>query len=176
MPDINYTVGDIEARCANDNASGLKPQVYVTTEPEVQTIPAATEMTVSTAITMAAANPPSLPVAGAFKQWQLAKVLNKNTFVVEPQGDLDSASIKTTVELVIPKVTADRVWAARGGCSHILIVTDQNGNMRIVGEKSNGATPIYSEAINGDTNAIKVVFEWNSGHPPYFYTAAIPGA
>lgn len=174
MADINYTVGEIEARCGNDNSNGLKPLAYVTTEAEVDTIPAAANLVVSTAPTMAAANPPSLPSAGAFKEWQLAKVLDKNSFKVESQGDLDSAILKTTVELIIPKVTANRVWAARGGCSHVLIVQDFNGQQRIVGEKGNGATPIYSEEISGSANHIKITFEWFSGHPPYFYTGAIP--
>lgn len=174
MADINYTVGDIEARCGNDNANGVKPLVYVTTEPEVDTIPAATNLVVSTAITMAAANPPSLPVAGSFKVWNISKVLDKNTFKTESVGDLDSSILKTTVELIVPKVTADRMWAARGGCSHILIVTDYNGTQYIVGEKGNGATPQYSQEISGSTNQIKLIFEWNSGHPPYVYTGAIP--
>jgi hypothetical protein len=174
MGDLNYTVGDIASRCSNDNRRGLKKLVHVTTEPEVNVIPAATELKITADITMSAAGG-DLPAAGSFKQWNLASATGKNAFRVIAEGDEDSSQLKVEVDVNIPKVTAERVWAARGGCNHILLVPDQNDQIRLVGEKGNGATPTnYTETVNDEENSIKMTFVCYMSHPPYFYEGEIP--
>lgn len=175
MPDINYTVGDIEARCSNDNIAGLVPTAHVTTELEVETIPTATNLVVAGPITMSTSSGQTPAVPGTFKEWKLAKTQGKNTYNVTDEGDEDSAQMKVEVAFILPKATAERVWAARGGCSHIIVIKDKNGAQRIIGEKGNGCVPKYQEEISGATNEMKVTFTWYPSHPPYFYTGEIPG-
>lgn len=171
---MNWTVGDVASRCSNDNRSGLKPLLHVTTEPEVGTIPADTNLLITADITMSLDSGQTPAVPGTFKTWELSKVLSKNTFVTEDIGDEDSAIRQTTVVVTVPKLTADRLYALRGGCSYVIIVPDYNGALRIVGEKGNGCTMMHKHDINDSSNQAEITFKWNSGHDPYFYEGTIP--
>ncbi|MGC8000427.1 hypothetical protein, partial [Salmonella enterica] len=64
--------------------------------------------------------------------------------------------------------------AIYGGCSFIIGVPDQNGVVRLVGEKDNGCTATYQETINDNTNGVTVVFTWISGYYPYVYEGTFP--
>lgn len=166
MADIATTVDTIAGICANGNAAGLKKELFVTTEAEIDTIPAATELVVSTNITMES--------GGLFKSWGLSNTPEKNGFLIEDVSpDGDSSLFKVTVTAVIPKLNAERIWAARGGCNHILIVQDMNGTKWLIGEKGNGCAPKYKGEITGSLNQATVVFEWYVGRPPYTYTGTI---
>lgn len=170
----NITVKTIASACASNNASGLKPVLYVTTEPEVDAIPAATAELVSGDITMTAADagPPEV-LEGTFKRWDLSKVASKLIFDCVQVGDSDSGAHQTTVTVYIPKMTAARVDAMYGGCDFIILVTDMNGALRIVGAKENGATINRQQTINDGANGVTVIFTWLSAHSPYFYTGDI---
>lgn len=164
----NLTVAAITKTCANSNMSGLKPYIKIAEEWEIAAIPAATDLVVSTDITLVAAASP-IP-AGSWKQWDISKVPSKNIFESVQTGDADSGARQTTVTVFIPLMTAARLNAMYGGCGFVIGVHDQNGAVRIVGEKENGCTMTITETINEGTNGCTVVFTWTSGHTPYFYT------
>lgn len=171
---MNWTPGDIAAACANDNASGLKPELHVTTEKEVATIPAATQLVVSGDITMNVADAPELPDDGAFKTWGTTLEPAKYFYRAEQRGDRDSAAIDHILEVSLPKARAARIWAARAGCAHILIFKDLQGVKRIMGEKGNGCSMTWGAEINENSNHQKIVFTFTAGRPLYEYTGAIP--
>lgn len=175
MSDINWTPGDIASACANDNAAGLKPTLYITTEKEVAAIPAATQLVVSGAITMSAADIPNgILEAGTFKKWGTTLEPAKYTYTAESGGDRDSTAIPHTLTVALPKATAARIWAARAGCSHIVIFTDKQGIRRIMGEKENGCSMTWGVTINENSNQQNIVFTFDAGRPLYEYSGAIP--
>lgn len=174
MSDMNWTPGDIAKACANNNPSGLKPELHVTTEIEINTIPAATELKITGDITMAAASPPEIPLAGAFKVWGTTEEPAKYFYRAEQTGDRDSASINHILEVSLPKATAERIWAARAGCAHMVIFTDKGGIKRLMGEKGNGCSMNWSAEINETSNHQKIIFTFTAGRPLYEYTGAIP--
>lgn len=171
----NVTVKNLGAVCATSNASGLKPYIQITTEEEVSAIPAATAGAITDNMTMRAfaAGPPEI-AAGTFKKWNVSKVPSKNIWDSVNLGDADSGARQTTVTVFIPKMTKERLDAIYGGCSFIIGVPDQNGVVRLVGEKDNGCTATYQETINDNTNGVTVVFTWISGYYPYVYEGTFP--
>ena len=162
----NAKVKAVAEVCANTNAAGLKPFLWITTEPEVDTIAAPTAGVVATDITM--------ETLGAFLKWQISKVPSKNIWDSVQTGDADSGARLTTLTFFIPKITAVRTDAIFGGCSYIILCYDENGNIRIVGEKDKGATMTVQETINEGTSGYTIVVTWSSGYYPLFYTGDIP--
>lgn len=163
----NITVKDVAKVCAKGNASGLKPYIKIAEEWEIAAIPAATALNITADITLTAADAPA--PAGTWKHWEISQVPSKNIFESVQTGDADSGARQTTVTVFIAKISAERLDAIYGGCSFIIAVPDQNGNIRLVGEKDNGCTMAVTETINEGSNGCTVVFTWLSGHTPYFY-------
>jgi hypothetical protein len=166
-----YTVGTIPYVCGNENANEVLPSIHVASTWEISAIPSATAGVISTDITMVAAASP-LP-AGAFHNWELAKAPGKNSYKVEPQGDVDSSLKLHTYVAVMNKVTAARLEATQGGCNHVLIFPDNNGQYWLMGDKENGCAMVRGAEI-GATNQIVCTFTWATGKNILQYTGVIP--
>ncbi len=163
-------IDDIESICGGQNAKGVKPYIYISHDKNIDSTPApdADTLNVST---------PIVPVTNeGFVRWGTSIVLSKNSWKVETEGDPDSVSYKTTFAVFIGGVSSTKTNYMRTlpGCGQRVITEDKNGNLRIVGDDGDGCSVKWVEDINGDTNGYTLTFEWISGHPPYFYTAAIP--
>lgn len=162
MPNADFAA--IMAVCAKDNAGGLGQTVYVAPEGNVDAIGAATAKEVAT-ITMATGK--------VFTALSTSNVTSKRTWALEAQGDADSGGYKVTAEYFIPKVTSARVNALDGPCSIIAVCPDNNGNKRLVGNKTSPASMKYAESIQEGTNGMTITIEWETGQIPDFYTGTV---
>lgn len=164
----------IERACSNVPA-GLKLEVFVTCEDQVNTIPAATADTskVETAITMRAADTnvtPNIP-AGLFFKWPIYK--NDHNF--QCVKNEESGLYETTVTFFIIGLDADKSHTIMNQApdNNIVVVPDKAGNQRIVGSKSEPCTILATEQTN-PRSGYAVTVSWQSSHIPYFYTGVIP--
>lgn len=166
------TLANIEQECGGSIARGLKPFLHIARRDDVTSIPAATNMVVSTNMVM------SSSPAGTFKKFAVSTVITKNSFKVEQVGDADSINYKITATYKIAGVTPAKMQILSGvpGCEFILICPDKNGNKWLVGDVDDGATVTWVADIGGEDNSYTLTVEWNTSHPPYNYTGTITAA
>lgn len=169
-------IGSIEKTCGKTYIKGLKQRIFITTLPEVTAIPDPTTDTldIDTAVTFRSAvvGPPAI-AEGQWWNWDISTV--KGTWKVEPQGDEDNPTFKVTVEVFIYGINSDRSYIINQTLGHqfLAVIGDNESNNRLVGELGRGALLKIGEEIT-DSNGYKGTIEWEVGHLPYFYNAALP--
>ena len=92
---------------------------------------------------------------------------------MEQQGDVDGGLKLHTFVAVMNKVTAARLEASQGGCEHVIIFPDNNGQYWLMGDKDNGCAMVRGAEI-GANNQIVCTFTWATGKNIYHYTGVIP--
>lgn len=162
------TIDTILKICGSTNPKGMKQFVYASIESNINTIPDADAGTllVSTAITMEDAE--------VFYKWEISP--NEQKFDVNSEGDADSNSKISDIEFFIPGITHEKSYILgtnSNGCALIFVVPDKAGNLRIVGEKGDGATMLVKEQLLPKPGYV-VTLKYESALPPLFYAAAVP--
>lgn len=167
---MSATLANITANCGANTATGWKPLLYIEHMGNVDAIPAAVNLVVSTDITFTATN--------GFHNWVLSRVLSKTTWESVRTGDEDSAIYRTTFTTFIPGITAakmDSIYST-AGCGHVVLCTDKEGNIRLLGAKDDGASITTTEQVNDGTNGVQITITWDSAAPPAFYEGVITAA
>ena len=150
---------------------GLKPEIYIASIDDVDTIPNAVNHVITTAITLKAG-----------KEWGVWQGDPKNfNLEINSLGEVGSKAFRHTLTMhrsgfdeAFEKELSDNVNG------HFLIaVPDKNGKMRLLGQIDDGAylpsdgvastTGMSIEEKNGNT----IKFEWDSPYKAYFYTSTI---
>jgi hypothetical protein len=163
MPICDCNIASIEREC-NKPVAGLKPLWYLTCEDEVNTIGAATDHSVATITMRAAASPIT---KGYFRKWNPSR---KDSDFKSTQ-DPETGQWKTEFTCYIPKQTSAKavILNRLGEDNNIVVLTDMNGKLRIVGELGNPANITVEETVN-PKNGYTVKGTWESGLSPYFFT------
>lgn len=153
------------------NPGGIKPFSYVARKVDVDAIPAATDLVVSTDITMEATK--------TFVKWDL-DVNNPGKLEITTEGEGGNLSYKATYTTKIPRNSPAVEAALHKGVGQqaIVIAPDNAGNLRILGNLEKGCFM----TIKGDTGdkpttfaGKEVVFMIDGlTEPPYFYTGDVP--
>lgn len=163
--DCECTIAAIAAFCGGVNAPGLDRELAITCEDQIATIPApgADTHVISTNISMT-----SSP-AGVFFKWGFAKESGEWTSERDENGLWN-----TEVKIFIQKLEAEKTYVFNGltGDNLICVVPDRNGEKRLVGSKTNGASVSVKEVTN-PRNGYEVSIKWQSAYAPYFYTGTI---
>lgn len=172
MDDCICTVGTIAAFCGGVNAPGLDRQLSITCEDQIAAIPAvetnthtiADNITYRSAVT----GPPAI-AAGKFFKWGFAKEGGS----YESERD-DNGLWNTLVKIFVPKLEAGKTYTLNGmtGDNNIALVPDRNGEIRLIGSKTNGCTVKVKETTD-PKNGYEVQITWQSSHAPYFYTGTV---
>lgn len=166
-------IGNIEKKCKEVAAPGLKSKLYITCFDEVATIPAADvdTHTIATDITMRAADAgPPVIEAGTFGSWNYSQ--KDQTW--ESEQDEESKVWNTTVQVFIPSLSGIKSGVVNnlGQEASIVITLDKQGNKRIVGSVDEPCDITIKEQYT-PKNGYIVTIKWQSSHSPYFYTGAI---
>lgn len=166
----------IAKACGVTFIKGLKARLFVAAMDDVLTIPTpntGTPNVVDALFTFVPASPTD--PAGQFYVWATSKA--DGSWKCTPEGDDDNPVWKTEVKTFIYGIDADKSLQANetNGHEFIVIVPDNNGKNRIVGEVGRGCSIKMGEQTN-DKNGYEVTITWESGYNPYFYTAALPTA
>lgn len=159
------TLDHVTRKCGTKVAVGLDSFIYIAHKDEVTAIAAPTSGTLNVATMTFAAT------KGFFKI-EIATTLSKNTFNVTPPEDKDITNHKTTFSLFHAGVDSATSYILGGlaGQDFIALIPDRDGNLRICGNTKTGCTIKAMEDINGDTNGYTITGDWDSAHPPYFFT------
>lgn len=169
MDECLCTIDAIAAFCGGVNAPGLDRELAITCEDQIAAIPApgADTHLISTNITYRAAAAPI--VAGKFFKWGFAKEGGSWSSERDENGLWN-----TEVKIFIQKLEAGKTYVFNGltGDNLICIVPDRNGEKRLVGTKSNGASVSVKETTD-PKNGYEVSIKWQSAYAPYFYTGTI---
>lgn len=171
---MSITLADITRSCDSPNAKGIGGILYVAFKSDVQTIPAEQTYTPGSNDPRTIASNLTMVSGKTFYEWTISK--NDKGFECTPEGNEDGSIYKTSVKVFIPKVAPLKTYLLGGmtnGCEAILIVTDKNGNKRLVGDLTEGCTITAKEIITTDKNGYEVEFTWESALPPPYYTGTI---
>lgn len=168
MPCVSLTA--VSEVCGT-NPGGIKPFGYFSRKVDVDTIPAATDLVVSTDITMESAK--------VFVKWDL-DVNNPGKLDIETEGEGGNLSYKAMYTIKVPRNSpAVEVALQKAvGQQVIVIAPDNAGNLRILGNLEKGCF-MTIKGTTGDkptTFAGKEVVFTIDGlqEPPYFYTGDVP--
>lgn len=172
MEECLCTIDEIAAFCGGVNAPGLDRELAITCEDQIATIPATEtdQHTIADNITYRAyaAGPPEI-TAGKFFKWGFAKEGGSWTSERDENGLWN-----TEVKIFVQKLQAAKTYVFNGltGDNLICIVPDRNGEKRLVGSKTNGASVSVKETTD-PKNGYEVSIKWQSAYAPYFYTGTI---
>ena len=159
----------IEAACGA-NTAGLKRLLKIACGSHVTNIPAATDHTIKTAVSL---RPPVAAVvaapgvtavaavtAGKIFEWHFSKEDQAYT----SKRNKDTGEWETEVKIFIPRMNAEK--------SHKIVwFTDKNDEERIVGDREDGCTVNVEEQAT-PKNGYVVTITHTGGHSPYFYKPA----
>lgn len=171
---------DILKVCGKGSAKGLKTSIFVAGLEEVTAIPAPDDYpttgdphTISSDLTMRASDPgPPAVAAGTFKEFRISKI--DHSYECTPEGDQDSTGRVTEVKFFIPGITPQKTYVLddMAGCEYFAIVTDKEGQRRLLGDLEDGCEFSYIERTN-DKAGYEVTIRWESKAAPYFYKGTI---
>jgi hypothetical protein len=166
------TIEAIAAFCGGVNAPGLDRQLSITCEDQILAIPAPdadTHLIDGNITYRAAAVGPPAVTAGKFYKWGFAK----DGASYSSERD-ENGLWNTEVKIFIQKLEESKTHTLNGltGDNLICIVPDRNGNARLIGNKTNGATVKVKETTD-PKNGYEVSIMWQSAYAPYFYTGTI---
>lgn len=160
------TLDDIEKVCGVTYIKGIKPNVFVSSAAKITAIAAPTSGTLNVAsVTFAS--------GAAWYTWNISKI--DGSYKADATGDVDNPTIAVSVEAFIYGITSERTYTVNQTLGHdfIVVVSDNNGNNRLIGEVGRGCTITVNEQTN-DKNGYKVTITWEAGHYPYFFTGTLP--
>jgi hypothetical protein len=162
--------------CGKTYIKGIKPKIFLTNTSEITAIPAPTAGTsqIDTPVTFRAASsgPPAV-AAGQWWPWEISKI--DGTYKAEPNGDDDNPTILHTVEFFIYGLDPAKTYTVGQTLGHefILVVPDNNGNNRLLGELTRGVTMKITEQTN-DKNGYKGIATWEAGYYANYYPQSLP--
>lgn len=162
-------VAKIERECGR-NAAGIKSTIYVTCEDEIASIGAATDHVVSTITMRSASSGPPAVTAGKF----YAFGGSRKDGDLKCDQDAESGSFVTEAKFFIPKQTAEKAAILNnlGEDNNIVIMSDMNGNKRLIGDKETPANIIVQETTI-PKNGYTLTIQWTSQFSPFYYTGSI---
>lgn len=154
------------------NPAGLKGKILVAIISDISAIPAATGLTISTAITMVATK--------VFSVWEF--VIDTGELKIEVAGSGSSKSYTAMIDFNVARhsaaIDAALHDALAAGAKIIAIVPDNNGVNRILGDLERGCDLTYKGSTgkkSGDASGKECVLKVEGlNHPPYYITSAIP--
>lgn len=171
MAGVCLPLGDIVLEDCGANPGGLT-DLHVIRRRDLQTFPEpdGEGVTISTAL---------VPKAGkGFKKWEFAT--DTGDLNHKSTGDAGNQSITHEINTTVPRgiATIDAVINAALNGDFVVIGTDSNGNLRILGDLRRGVTFNYdykSGKKGTDKNGTDFKFSGEGfAHVPFYYTAAIP--
>lgn len=164
---------DIAKLCADaaGNASGVKPQIFVTGVDQVESIPDAVDGVITGPIVLKADRGDG--TAGRFYKIGISKVGPAYTF--EPQGEAEDGFGNHLLNAFVTKMSAAKnvvLGGMRGGCEYIAIFIDGNGVTWLLGDINEGVTFAVTPGTN-DRNGYAITGTYPSARLLYEYTGAI---
>lgn len=186
MSKCKTTIASILNCGGKGNASGIVKRIAIAARDHVATIPDPTPGTydIATAITMEAdvrtaaeiaAGDPVAAVPGVFHEFDFKETGLQLTS--EDEGDAEDGQIRYTLAGKLPRRSALSSYildSLRGGREHILVLTDRNRYVSLLGDLIEGATISIRETTDG--NGYDFSATWTGSRLLYGYSAAIPTA
>lgn len=152
------------------NPGGAKPYFLIAAKEDIETIPAATNEVITTAITMVTDK--------VFVKWDLDP--DSVEMKVKTEGEGLSKSIMVEIEAFLPRLTAPIQAAIKLaiGRQLVIVLVDAQGRKRLIGDVEKGAFCDF-EANTGKKGSDKAghLLKFTlSGqdHAPYHITSSIP--
>ena len=172
MANCNCSVAEIEAFCGGINAPDLDRMLSITCQDELLAIaaPGTGTHTITDDITYRAAvtGPPAV-AEGKFYKWFFSK--DNSSYSSERD---ENGLWNTEVKIFIPKLQSTTTYTFNGltGENLVLVVPDRNGEERLIGSLTNGASVSVKETTS-PKNGYEVTVKWQSAYAPYYYTGAL---
>lgn len=156
----------ITKECLGGNAPGLSTTIYVIETDGVDAIGAPVAHEIST-LTMGNGG------LDVFFPWAISK--GDQSYNTEIEGENENVAYASTVQIFIPKSSSAKanILNDTPGAEFIVIVPDKQGNLRILGSLSEGASIVAGESLT-DKNGFLVTITWTSNNLPYYFTGAVP--
>lgn len=143
------------------NAPMLDRKLYITTLAKVSAIASPTAHVISTDITMVTDQ--------LFYEWAFSK--QESSYAAE-QDENGMFNITVTVFIEKLQSATSNILNGMRGDNYLAIVTDKNGNARLLGKIGDGCSVSVRETTT-PRNGYEVTITWSSAHLPYFYTGAV---